>query len=119
MKTDNELPLIGISGTVQCLLEHGSVKGNRISPRSLRSQVLKADGASRGLVAKCMHYPGGKSQYDNDIFLHRAATRILLCRRQRVQCHNVHFCSKLLGQFPILTGNRLNKLIGGFLCCAL
>ncbi|KAK1121758.1 hypothetical protein K0M31_010069 [Melipona bicolor] len=60
MKTDNELPLIGISGAVQCLLEHGSVKGNRISPRPLRSQVLKADGASRGLVAKCMHYPGGK-----------------------------------------------------------
>lgn len=56
MEADNGLPLIGISGAVQCLLEHGSVKGNRISPRPLKSEVLKADGASRGLVAKCMHY---------------------------------------------------------------
>lgn len=48
METDSGLPLIGISAAVQCLLEHGSVKGNRISLRPLKNEVLKAVAASRG-----------------------------------------------------------------------
>lgn len=53
---DNGLPLIGVSGVVQCLLKHGTVKGNHIPLHPLKSVVLKADSASEGLMAKCMHY---------------------------------------------------------------
>lgn len=49
MEADNGLPLIGINVAVQCLLEHGGVKGNRISPRPLKRRSIKSRrGASRG-----------------------------------------------------------------------